>query len=91
MAWAPVPRYLYLYLANNLSFVGFPLFKSLNGLVLLGGHFVQLCDNRDIPLIFLQNSSLSNPDELASDAIVLKVGFYYYFFAVFYSYFSFFV
>jgi len=37
-----------------------------------GGHFVQLCDNRDIPLIFLQNSSLSNPDELASDAIVLK-------------------
>merc|ERR1719410_2002788 len=24
-----------------------------------GGHFVQLCDNRDIPLVFLQNSSLS--------------------------------
>jgi len=24
-----------------------------------GGHFVQLCDNRDIPLIFLQNSSRS--------------------------------
>ena len=36
---------------------------------------MQLCDNRDIPLIFLQNSSLSNPDELASDAIVLKVIF----------------
>eukprot|EP00092_Neocalanus_flemingeri_P035845 GFUD01039025.1.p1 GENE.GFUD01039025.1~~GFUD01039025.1.p1 ORF type:complete len:550 (-),score=189.29 GFUD01039025.1:85-1734(-) len=25
-----------------------------------GGHFVQLCDNRDIPLVFLQNSSLSH-------------------------------
>jgi len=24
-----------------------------------GGHFVQLCDTRDIPLVFLQNSSLS--------------------------------
>lgn len=25
-----------------------------------GGHFVQLCDNRDIPLLFLQNSSNSS-------------------------------
>lgn len=24
-----------------------------------GGHFVQLCDNRDIPIVFLQNSSCS--------------------------------
>ena len=24
-----------------------------------GGHFVQLCDNRDIPIVFLQNSSMS--------------------------------
>ena len=24
-----------------------------------GAHFVQLCDNRDVPLVFLQNSSRS--------------------------------
>ena len=29
MAWAPVPRCLYLYFANNLSFVGFPFTFSL--------------------------------------------------------------
>merc|ERR1719400_2708474 len=28
-----------------------------------GGHFVQLCDNRDIPLVFLQNSSQSSHDQ----------------------------
>jgi len=35
-----------------------------------GGHFVQLCDNRDIPLVFLQNSSLSSGQP--TDPITLK-------------------
>ena len=34
-----------------------------------GGHFVQLCDNRDLPLVFLQNSSQSSPQ---CDAVTLK-------------------
>jgi 3-methylcrotonyl-CoA carboxylase beta subunit len=37
-----------------------------------GGHFVQLCDNRDIPIIFLQNSSSSEDNSMSSDATVLK-------------------
>ena len=35
-----------------------------------GGHFVQLCDNRDIPLVFLQNSSLSQ--DSSCDGVTLK-------------------
>merc|ERR1719427_319414 len=35
-----------------------------------GGHFVQLCDNRDIPLVFLQNSSKST--EETCDAVTMK-------------------
>jgi len=35
-----------------------------------GGHFVQLCDNRDIPLVFLQNSSLSQGS--ACDGVTMK-------------------
>ena len=35
-----------------------------------GGHFVQLCDNRDIPLVFLQNSSMSGAP--GCDAATLK-------------------
>ena len=39
-----------------------------------GGHFVQLCDRRDIPLVFLQNSSNSFSQEIASecDSVTLK-------------------
>ena len=35
-----------------------------------GGHFVQLCDNRDIPLVFFQNSSLSQ--DAPCDAVTMK-------------------
>jgi len=35
-----------------------------------GGHFVQLCDNRDIPLVFLQNSSMSG--DTGCDAATMK-------------------
>ena len=35
-----------------------------------GGHFVQLCDNRDIPLVFLQNSSRSVNQPC--DAVTMK-------------------
>jgi len=35
-----------------------------------GGHFVQLCDNRDIPLVFLQNSSLSHG--AGTDGVTMK-------------------
>ncbi|XP_023321293.1 methylcrotonoyl-CoA carboxylase beta chain, mitochondrial [Eurytemora carolleeae] len=35
-----------------------------------GGHFVQLCDNRDIPLVFIQNSSNSSSESV--DASTLK-------------------
>lgn len=35
-----------------------------------GGHFVELCDNRDIPLIFLQNSSLSGNS--SCDGVTMK-------------------
>merc|ERR1719427_268116 len=35
-----------------------------------GGHFVQLCDNRDLPLVFLQNSSKST--EETCDAVTMK-------------------
>jgi len=37
-----------------------------------GGHFVQLCDNRDIPILFLQNSNSSEENSLSVDATVLK-------------------
>ena len=35
-----------------------------------GGHFVQLCDNRDMPIVFLQNSSLSSGH--TTDAATMK-------------------
>ena len=35
-----------------------------------GGHFVQLCDNRDVPLVFLQNSSMSA--QQSCDAVTMK-------------------
>jgi len=35
-----------------------------------GGHFVQLCDNRDIPLVFLQNSS--NSESPSTDGVTMK-------------------
>jgi len=35
-----------------------------------GGHFVQLCDNRDIPLVFLQNGSKSSGE--VCDGVTMK-------------------
>lgn len=38
-----------------------------------GSHFIQLCDKRNVPIIFLQNSGLCDPsDDYELEAVVLK-------------------
>lgn len=37
-----------------------------------GAHFIQLCDQRNIPLLFLQNSSNSGLEQLDRDQVTLK-------------------
>ena len=38
------------------TFISLQLFLILGADAQKGGHFVQLCDNRDIPILFLQES-----------------------------------